>query len=294
MSSGHRASIAGGRGASNIIQDILTLPFFDDFSSSSGFPDRSNWLYDSVTYTSTTAFFSDTSGGAAFWAWDFNNDSIIDNTNPFPSYNFSAPGTYWVCLTIWNSDSSCTDTWCDSVNVGTGGACNANWYYINIIGVTYTNIGGTYINNRFCVDPPTYNVATFDGLKADGAPYNFTNPLAEGKADSLVSLPIDLSTILPSDSLYISFFWQAGGVDANLNPDPSDSLWLEFLDKDSTWNWVWGKKGNTINVGDSIALDFRLELIELLTLLIFTISFNLNLFHTVEFQGIMMCGILIT
>jgi len=33
------------------------------------------------------------------------------------------------------------------------------------------------------------------------------------------------------------------------------------LDNDSTWNWVWGKKGNTINVGDSIALDFKQELI---------------------------------
>ncbi|MBW8049915.1 MAG: T9SS type A sorting domain-containing protein [Cytophagales bacterium] len=60
---------------------------------------------------------------------------------------------------------------------------------------------------------------------------------------------------------YFSFFWQAGGVDANLNPDPSDSIWLEFLAKDSTWNWVWGKKGNAINVGDSIALDFKQEFI---------------------------------
>jgi len=60
---------------SKIVPDTLILPFFDDFSSSSAFPDTSKWFSGS----------------------------------------------------------------------------------------------GTYVNNRFCVDPPTYNVATFDGLSESGA-----------------------------------------------------------------------------------------------------------------------------
>ena len=66
--------------------------------------------------------------------------------------------------------------------------------------------GGTLVNNDYATNHPTINVVTFDGLKADGTPYNFTNSLAEGAADTLTSQIIDLSTYQPADSLYLSFF----------------------------------------------------------------------------------------
>ncbi|MFH1321738.1 MAG: PKD domain-containing protein [Bacteroidota bacterium] len=90
-------------------------------------PCYSDWGYSSDT---STAYFTDMSMDVAYWAWDFNNDGITDKTNPNPVWNFGGPGNYWVCLTIWNADSTCSDTWCDMVDVGTGGPqCESDWYY---------------------------------------------------------------------------------------------------------------------------------------------------------------------
>ena len=44
-----------------------------------------------------------------------------------------------------------------------------------------------YINSSFPIDPPTYGVATFDGLDSTGFPYNFVNSTAYGIADYLTS-----------------------------------------------------------------------------------------------------------
>lgn len=101
--------------------------------------------------------------------------------------------------------------------------------------------GGVFVNNNLAVNQPTVNVATFDGLQANGFPYDFTNQLTQGATDTLTSLPINLSVNSPSDSLYFSFFWQGKGLGEQ--PDLSDSLTLQFLTNGNTWNTVWVQKG---------------------------------------------------
>ncbi|MCS6820858.1 MAG: T9SS type A sorting domain-containing protein [Microscillaceae bacterium] len=101
---------------------------------------------------------------------------------------------------------------------------------------------GVYINNDLPINPPTFNVASFDGLNAAGMPYNFADAFAEGYADTLTSKPIDLSPYSPADSLYLSFFWQATGLGEM--PDNTDSLSVWFKDNTNTWRYVWGKLGS--------------------------------------------------
>lgn len=102
--------------------------------------------------------------------------------------------------------------------------------------------GGTLVNNDYATNHPTINVVTFDGLKADGTPYNFTNSLAEGAADTLTSQIIDLSTYQPADSLYLSFFWQNSSLGDR--PNATDSLRLQFLTNGGIWQTVWSMKGD--------------------------------------------------
>src|SRR5687767_9650007 len=45
----------------------------------------------------------------------------------------------------------------------------------------------TYINGTYPVDPPTIGVATFDGLKSNGMPYNMGGNLNPQPADTLTS-----------------------------------------------------------------------------------------------------------
>lgn len=97
---------------------------------------------------------------------------------------------------------------------------------------------------------PDLGVFTFDGVSAEGSPYRTT--IVSGRADSLVSHYINLDSlypnafgaprkIVPSDSLYLYFAYQAGGQ-ADY-PEAGDSLVLYFRDTTSNktnWIRVWG------------------------------------------------------
>ncbi|WP_028979332.1 T9SS type A sorting domain-containing protein [Sporocytophaga myxococcoides] len=100
---------------------------------------------------------------------------------------------------------------------------------------------GTFISQDYAMNPPSVKVATFDGLNAEGMPYNFSIPTAEGKTDDLTSRPINLKSLTPADSVMLSFYWQNSGFG-----DPSDnkidSLRLEFKNSEEKWKTVWSNK----------------------------------------------------
>lgn len=96
-----------------------------------------------------------------------------------------------------------------------------------------------YINGTYPVDPPTIGVATFDGLARTGYPYDFANYTSHGRADKLTSVPINLD-YPESDSIYLSFFYQAKGLSGDTFPQVIDSLLLEFYAPDEqTWYKAW-------------------------------------------------------
>ena len=126
-----------------------------------------------------------------------------------------------------------------------------------------------FINNTFAINPPTIGVATLDAIDKYGAHYSYASSDAF-VADKLTSRFIRLDSTLtgiPSkitlaDSLYFSFYFQPQGL--SNNPDPEDSLVLEFLsfppdtlyiDEDTIlqipadtiisdkWTRIWSHKG---------------------------------------------------
>jgi len=93
-----------------------------------------------------------------------------------------------------------------------------------------------FINNTYAIYPPSAGVATLDALDFRGAHYPGAGSFPY-KADYLTSQPIDLN-YLPSDSLYLSFFYQAGGLAEP--PEKSDSLILDFYDPTTQiWKKIW-------------------------------------------------------
>ncbi|MCS7019570.1 MAG: T9SS type A sorting domain-containing protein [Cytophagales bacterium] len=109
--------------------------------------------------------------------------------------------------------------------------------------------GGTFVNNTLAVNPPSFNVATFDGISANGRPYDFANVFAVGITDMLVSKRIDLDTMKPQNNIFLSFFWQSEGMGEK--PDEEDYLAVEFLDRNNNWIRRWQQNG-----GQATA-DFR-------------------------------------
>jgi hypothetical protein len=92
-----------------------------------------------------------------------------------------------------------------------------------------------YINQTWARSPITLGVATLDGLNQFGRAYRLSG--GDSICDVLSSLSIDLSN--PQDSVYLSFFYQAGGWGEP--PASSDSLVVQFWnDSDSAWQSAWG------------------------------------------------------
>jgi hypothetical protein len=103
----------------------------------------------------------------------------------------------------------------------------------------------TYHNYTHAVNPWTLGVVTFDGLDETGYPYAI-GTTQTNYADFLTSKTIDLSSYVPSDSIYISFLVQRQGFgDA---PEQQDSLVLEFFDQASDeWDRIWATNGGPLN-----------------------------------------------
>lgn len=104
-----------------------------------------------------------------------------------------------------------------------------------------------YINNTMGRNPISRGVATFDALNEKGNVYYDTiTPYTLIYADTLTSQAIDLSTNQPSDSVYLSFFYQRKGY--GFSPKPADSLMLYLLKSNGEWTKVWSLQGDTAQV----------------------------------------------
>ncbi len=108
-----------------------------------------------------------------------------------------------------------------------------------------------FINRDLPYNPPTLGVATFDGLKNDGTPYSYFQQ--SGYCDSLTSRPFRLGAFVPSDNIYVSFYYQMKG--RGDTPESGDSLILEFrapFDTVSEWRRAWTRSGmNSTNLDSS-------------------------------------------
>lgn len=122
---------------------------------------------------------------------------------------------------------------------------SANWIDSNV-----------YVNTGFGIAPITLGVATFDGLNKKGFPYFLNNPVSySGPSDFLISKPINLeatstNTYSPTDSIFISFYYQAEG--RGEAPESNDSLCLDFYKaRQKVWKKVWGVKGYNPSATDT-------------------------------------------
>jgi hypothetical protein len=93
-----------------------------------------------------------------------------------------------------------------------------------------------FVNDGQAINPPSINVASFDGYNENGLPYS-TIPEDTGYGDTLASQFIDLDAVaaMYRDDIYLSFFYQAGGNSDIPNED--DYLKLEFK-SDKGWREI--------------------------------------------------------
>ena len=130
--------------------------------------------------------------------------------------------------------------------------------------------GGSTISRTAAVNPPTLNTVVFDNFNQKGLPYS--NALINsGGCDTLTSRHLTgLETLAFRDSIYLSFFWQAGGFVPQSEPDATDSLVLQFWSQtDSQWVSVW----NALGLDSTTAFNYVLLKVDSLYLPRFAFRF---------------------
>ncbi len=132
-------TITDNVGCSNTVCKTVTVTSGGGCTANFGFTTSS--LTASFTDSSTTSY------PPLQWEWNFNGDSIIDATNPNPTWTFPASGTYNVCLTIKDS-SGCINTICKTVSVTSGGSCVANF------GFTTSSLTANFTDSSTTPNPP--------------------------------------------------------------------------------------------------------------------------------------------
>jgi hypothetical protein len=91
-----------------------------------------------------------------------------------------------------------------------------------------------YINNSYGINAPSIGVATFDAINSKGELYD-VGYIYSSPADTLLSQPINID--FPNDSIYLTFYFQAGGYGDI--PESRDSLILQFSPDGNDWKTVW-------------------------------------------------------
>lgn len=97
-----------------------------------------------------------------------------------------------------------------------------------------------FINNSYAKKPINIGVATLDAINQFGEVYPYLPSYSSAIADKLTSKPIKLN-VVPEDSVYLSFYYQAGGY--GNSPEFKDSLVLQFKAPDIEWTSVWHTAG---------------------------------------------------
>ncbi|MBC8172925.1 MAG: T9SS type A sorting domain-containing protein [Chitinophagales bacterium] len=157
-----------------------------------------------------------------------------------------------LCLPFLD-DFSNLNVFLDSINTTCGDTVyntNRSEVYPNNLFWTDSN---AYINRTYPILPPTYGVATLDGLDKSGRPHN--EGVEYGAADTLTSKPVFLGGTL-TGTVYLSFYYQPGGYGDF--PEEKDSLILEFRTADSLWHKIW----ETTNTQGEVNQAFKIEMIE--------------------------------
>ena len=110
-----------------------------------------------------------------------------------------------------------------------------------------------FINNTYSDQQITAGIATFDALDNTGKMYDQAST-SGFEADHLTSQPINLN-YSSSDNIWLSFFYQAGGLGDP--PEANDSLTLQFFAPlEQKWYSIW-------KVGGSLDQRFKPAIIRI-------------------------------
>jgi len=104
---------------------------------------QAGFNFSQQTGSNIVAFANSSSGNYSMMSWYFGDGSTSQANNPVHTYN---PGTYAVCLTVWDSNGTCQSTFCDTIIIQTSNNCDASFSTFDSLGIQFF-IPNTYNAN---------------------------------------------------------------------------------------------------------------------------------------------------
>jgi len=155
---------------------------------------QAGFNFSQQTGSNIVAFANSSSGNYSMMSWYFGDGSTSQANNPVHTYN---PGTYAVCLTVWDSNGTCQSTFCDTIIIQTSNNCDASFSTFDSLGI------------QFFI-PNTYN-ANYDYFWSFGDGTSSTQPYSSHQYNSSGWYQVCLTVIDSStgcsnffcDSIYI-------------------------------------------------------------------------------------------
>ncbi|MFK7933244.1 MAG: T9SS type A sorting domain-containing protein [Saprospiraceae bacterium] len=194
----------------------------------------------------TTCAFDNYEGEADFWISRAKPNEFFYGAD---SYN----GNDTVCFVICDNFSVC-DTFINSFTI-TGDTLQLpfmdDFSYAGPFPDTSLWLErDAFVNNSMAIDPPSFGVATFDGLDASGTPRGGDI----GESDLLTSNYLDLTS--NNNNLFLSFYLQPKGLGDR--PETADNFIVEFKKQDGTWQQITSIPGvsDTIPFGTNFPFRF--------------------------------------
>lgn len=141
-----------------------------------------------------TVQFNDTSSYATTWAWDFNNDGVVDSTEQNPTYTYSNTGRYTVKLTVTNAAGNVSEI-------------KTNYITVDNVGpVPSANLpSGSYNTNI------TVNLTAVDDLDPNPQIYYTLDDSEPTTTSTLYTWPISITNEGTTTLKFIAVDW-AGNI----------------------------------------------------------------------------------
>jgi len=241
--------------------DTLSLPFFDDFSYNSVYPSSKYWT-DNFVFVNRSFGDNPPSMGVATF------DAIDDKGK---LYGHASSSTFLADMLTSKYINLESITYTNPIQIST----SLLWYYSANDDMYFPsdslwyNDSGILLNCK--TDPTTYNVAmaVFYKKNPEGSYINTANNLYYfnvSNSEFIKIEPLITHVYSPSDSIYMSFYYQPQGLSGNA-PEFADSLVLQFSTSTKPWTSVWRKEG-------SVNTEFTQVMIPIDNLDYFTNSFR--------------------
>jgi PKD repeat protein len=87
----------------------------------------------SLTFDATVTPAPSASVSYYWWFSDNGNYSAVED----PTYTFSGSGVYMVCFSVYDFNTSCSDSLCQMITVGNPTSCTADFTWVDTLGYTY-------------------------------------------------------------------------------------------------------------------------------------------------------------